>query len=86
MWEPKIRIAMTNTSYENRDIFVLVASLTAVSLPKNAVTLAFQARECQLALTYIDFTLSNARQFYSSLGNPLGRKGLKDFSNIKDFF
>ena len=28
---------------------------------------------CQLAL--IDFTLSNARRFYSSMGNPLGVKG-----------
>ena len=27
--------------------------------------------------TYIDFTLSNARRFYSSMGNPLGRKGLR---------
>ena len=25
----------------------------------------------------IDFTLSNARRFYSSMGNPLDRKGLK---------
>ena len=25
----------------------------------------------------IDFTLSNARQFYSSVGNPTGLKGLK---------
>ena len=27
----------------------------------------------------IDFTLSNARRFYSSMGNPLGMKGLKVF-------
>ena len=27
--------------------------------------------------TSIDFTRSNARRFYSSMGNPLGRKGLK---------
>ena len=26
--------------------------------------------------TYIDFALCNARRFYSSMGNPLGRKGL----------
>ena len=25
---------------------------------------------------HTDFTLSNARQFYSSMGNPLGWKGL----------
>ena len=25
--------------------------------------------------TFMDFTLSNARRFYSSVGNPLGRKG-----------
>ena len=27
----------------------------------------------------IDFTLSNARRFYSSMGNPLDGKGLKSF-------
>ena len=27
--------------------------------------------------TFVDFTLSNARRFYSSMGNPLGRKGLR---------
>ena len=27
---------------------------------------------------FIDFTLSNARRFYSSKGDPLGVKGLKD--------
>ena len=27
-------------------------------------------------MALIDFTLSNARQFYSSMGNPLGVKGL----------
>ena len=29
---------------------------------------------------FIDFTLSNARQFYSSKGDPLGVKGLKTIS------
>ena len=28
-------------------------------------------------MTLIDFTLSNARRFYSSMGNPLAVKGLK---------
>ena len=28
-------------------------------------------------MAVIDFTLSNARQFYSSVGNPLGWKGLR---------
>ena len=27
-------------------------------------------------MALIDFTLSNARRFYSSMGNPLGLKGL----------
>ena len=27
-------------------------------------------------MALIDFTLHNARQFYSSMGNPLGGKGL----------
>jgi len=30
--------------------------------------------------TFVDFTLSNARQFYSSTRNPLGRKGLKPWN------
>ena len=34
----------------------------------------FHSRQCQLAL--IDFTLSNARRFYSSMGNPSRVKGL----------
>ena len=42
---------------------------------KSIEAYSFPARECQLAL--IDFTLSHARRFYSSVGNPLGRKGLK---------
>ena len=33
-------------------------------------------------MALIDFTLSNARRFYSSMGNPLGWKGLKQW----DFF
>ena len=28
---------------------------------------------------FIDFTLSNARRFYSSKGDPLGVKGLKNY-------
>ena len=28
--------------------------------------------------TFVDFTLSNARRFHSSMGNPLGRKGLRN--------
>ena len=39
--------------------------------PPTSLTLSLP---CQLAL--IDFTLSNARRFYSSMGNPLGVKGL----------
>ena len=36
----------------------------------------------------IDFTLSNARRFYSSKGDPLGTKGLIDFtlSNARRFY
>ena len=29
-------------------------------------------------MALIDFTLSNARRFYSSMGNPLGVKGLSE--------
>ena len=36
-------------------------------------------------MTLIDFNLSNARRFYSSMGNPLAVKGLKTFcSNSKN--
>ena len=47
-------------------------------------------RDCQIfnALTVewalralIDFTLSNARRFYSSMGNPLAGKGLSKATN-----
>jgi len=35
--------------------------------------------------TYIDFTLSNARGFYSSMGNPLGREGLREKKQQQNF-
>ena len=35
--------------------------------------------EILLCLTPGDFTLSNARRFYSSKGDPLGTKGLKNY-------
>ena len=41
----------------------------------------FSSHECQLALT--DFTLSNARRFYSSMGNSLGVKGLTTWKSQK---
>ena len=40
----------------------------------------FNAHKCQLIL--IDFTLSNARQFYLSMGNPSGVKGLNAFKIV----
>ena len=33
-------------------------------------------------MALIDFTLSDARRFYSSMGNPLGWKGLKAWFSI----
>ena len=33
----------------------------------------------------IDFTLSNARRFYSSVGNPTGVKGLSTYANFRLF-
>ena len=33
-------------------------------------------------MTLIDFTLSNGRRFYSSMGNPWAVKGLKSFLKI----
>ena len=43
----------------------------------------FKPYECQMAL--IDFTLSNARRFYSSMGNPLGLKGLTLFPCLDSY-
>ena len=34
-------------------------------------------------MALIDFTLSNARRFYSSMGSPLGLKGLSSIRNFK---
>ena len=40
---------------------------------------AFNPLTAERALrALIDFTLSNARRFYSSMGNPLDGKGLKE--------
>ena len=33
-------------------------------------------------MALVDFTLSNARRFYSSMGNPLGLKGLNLIQNF----
>ena len=37
-------------------------------------------------MALIDFTLSNARQFYSSMGNPLGWKGLRGLMRLPGFY
>jgi len=37
-------------------------------------------------VTLIDFTLSNARRFYSSVGNPLAVKGLNDIRLTRNVF
>ena len=36
-------------------------------------------------MTLIDFTLSNARRFYSSMGNPLAAKGLSSAKGCEDY-
>ena len=36
-------------------------------------------------MKFIDFTLSNAGRFYSSIGNPLAVKGLSDFFSSLSF-
>ena len=41
-------------------------------VPVNPLTAEWASR------AVIDFTLANARRFYSSMGNPLHGKGLKD--------
>ena len=37
-------------------------------------------------VTLIDFTLSNARRFYSSVGNPFAVKGLNDIRLTRNVF
>ena len=37
-------------------------------------------------MAFIDFTLSNTRRFYSSMGNPLGWKGLMAYNLYNLFF
>ena len=38
-----------------------------------------------MTYTVIDFTLSNARRFYSSERDPLGVKGLKNLISLNPF-
>ena len=57
-----------NLNWNHFDIKSLTASKT---VPIDPLT----AERALRAL--IDFTLSNARRFYSSMGNPLAGKGLK---------
>ena len=37
-------------------------------------------------MTLIDFTLSNARRFYSSMGNPWDTEGLMTIGDVNDIF
>ena len=57
----------------------LVSSSQSLNLPnykiRNTVPLTLSLSRVIL----IDFTLSNARRFYSSMGNPTGVKGLTLF-------
>ena len=50
-----------------------------VSLVYLSLVQPFNSPKCQVSL--IDFTLSNARRFYTSMGNASGVKGLTN--NIK---
>ena len=51
--------------------------LTALKFRKYAQEEGFNPLTAEEALrALIDFTLSNARRFYSSMGNPLDGKGL----------
>ena len=43
----------------------------------------YPLRSVGTLMTLIDFTLSNARRFYSSMGNPLDMKGLTTSKTIK---
>ena len=53
--------------------FTFKLSNNEMSLGDGALTLS-----CP---TFVGFTLSNAKRFYSSMGNPLGRKGLTTTSS-----
>ena len=59
------------------------------TFPRSQRVLGFRIRQVPSPLTaeralraLIDFTLSNARRFYSSMGTPLGRERV---NNVKDY-
>ena len=53
-----------------------LADTQIISIPVNALTAAGALR------ILIDFTLSNVRRFYSSVGNPMAVKGLNAFRSL----
>ena len=57
---------------EGKQRFLSVLHVLHVHFFMNALT----AVDALMHDTYTDFTLSNARRFYSSMGNPLAVKGL----------
>ena len=65
---------------ELQETVLLVRRFTGINNVKNYVPInPFPSKWVLRAL--IDFTLSNARRFYTSMGNLLDRKGLRKISN-----
>ena len=55
-----------------------VTSMTLESWKERSRELVYSLTAVGVRRALIDFTLSNARRFYSSMGNPSARKGLED--------
>ena len=74
-----IAFADFSKAFDTVDYSIVIRKLHAIGLSKSALlwilTLSLPR------VTLIDFTLSNARRFYSSMGNPTGVKGLSYLSN-----
>ena len=74
-----IAFADFSKAFDTVDYSIVIRKLHAIGLGKSALlwilTLSLPR------VTLIDFTLSNARRFYSSMMNPTGVKGLSYLSN-----
>ena len=55
-----------------------VTSMTLENWKERSRKLVNALTDVGVRRALIDFTLSNARRFYSSMGNPSARKGLED--------
>ena len=88
-----ISLSVKIFTYIHAKLHCIVASLVGIFRNNDFTQISKYKKMSKNSQTYtvfttnsdlIDFTLSNARQFYSSRGDPLGVKGLK--SNLPEPF